>query len=151
MKLFTKKTGLGIIFLVMFIITSVLGIAQPFRGLETETHDVIINDAYYIEYDIIVKITAIVQTTSPNENYYLQVELINPLGESHIIILHIITSIEILDLEITFYNYVTAPGDYTVNAAIVSNDDGWFAVTDTVVFDPPGSSEGDPVIGIRII
>ena len=139
------------LFLSTFLMSYATVSAQGFRSMDTDVHSVTINDAYYIGFDIITTITVIVQTDSNTENYYLKVTLINPIGEEKEVILHIITSIEILTLEFTFYNYATESGDYTIEATIVTNSNGWFAVTDVLVFDPPGGgTEGDPYIGIKI-
>ncbi len=147
-----KIRTLSLIFLLLSTFCISLGAVstQGLRSMDTEIHNVIINDAYYIGFDIFTTITVTVQTDSNTENYYLKVTLINPNGEEEIVILHIITSLETLTLEFTFYNYATESGDYTVEATLVSNNNGWFAVTDVLVFDPPGGSEGDPYIGIRI-
>lgn len=148
-----KIRTLSIIFLFLstLFISCVAVSVHGARSINTEVHSVIINEAYYIGYDIFTTITVTVQTDSRTENYYLKVTLVNPLGEEVDVVLHIITSLETLTLEFTFYNYATEAGDYTVEATIVSNDNGWFAVTDVLVFDPPGGgTEGDPYVGIRI-
>jgi len=148
-KIFTLSIIL--LFVSTFFISCVAVSSQGFRNLDMEVHSVVINDAYYIDLDIFTSITVTVQTDSNTENYYLKVTLTNPIGEENEVILHIITSREILTLEFTFFNYATESGDYTIEATIVSNSNGWFAVTDVLVFDPPGGgTEGDPYIGIKI-
>ncbi len=140
----------------IFLITSILFISysvssvQANRSLRTEIHSVTINDAFYIGYDIFTSITVAIDTDSNIKHYYLKVCLTNPIGEQEEIVLHIITSLKTLTLDIAFYNYATESGDYSVEATLITNDNGWFAVTDVVVFDPPGGSEGDPYIGITI-
>ncbi|MBY8999659.1 MAG: hypothetical protein KGD64_01970 [Candidatus Heimdallarchaeota archaeon] len=147
-----KIRTLSLIFLfVSTLFISYGAVSAGSRSIDTEVHSVIINEAYYIGYDIFTTITVTVQTDSKTENYYLKVTLINPLGEEVDVVLHIITSLETLTLEFIFYNYATEAGDYTVEATIVTNDNGWFVVTDVLVFDPPGGgTEGDPYVGIRI-
>ena len=125
--------------------------ARPPRTSETEKHLVIITDAYYIGCDIYSSITVIIETDANTENYYLKTILINPIGEEASIIFHVITSQETVYFDFIFYNYATVSGDYIVEATIVSNSNGWFAVTDVLVFDPPsGGSGGDPYIGVSV-
>jgi len=124
--------------------------AQEVRALDTEIHQVSIDDAYYIETDIYVYITCTVMTDATTERYYLQIKLINPLGEESTVLLHIITDRDTLNIEAVFYYHATVSGDYIAEATIIANDNGWFALTDVLVFDPPGGSEGDPYVGITI-
>ncbi|NPD89283.1 MAG: hypothetical protein HGN29_11205 [Asgard group archaeon] len=125
--------------------------AFPPRTDSAEVHSVEVLDAYYVGADIYTSIAICVQTQSSTENYYLQLSLINPLREIENLILHIITSYDSIILDIVFYGYATVAGDYTIEATIISNDNGWFALTDIIIFDPPsGGSEGDPYIGISI-
>ena len=149
-----KLRLISIVFLItsIFFISYTVNTTQAYRMLDTEVHSVTINDAYYIGYDIFTTITITVQTDSNTENYYLQVTLVNPIGVEENIVLHIITSLDTITLDFIFYNYATESGDYTVEATIVSNENGWFAVTDVLVFDPPGGTDGDgdPLVGITV-
>lgn len=132
------------------LLIPILSHAQPIRSESLETHSVVILDAYYVDVDIYASLSVIVQTQSTTENYYLQVTLINPIGDEASFILKITTKIEQLTLDIVFYNYATVSGDYTIIATIISNN-RWYAHTDIMVFDPPsGGSEGDPYIGITV-
>ena len=125
--------------------------AKPPRASESEIHSLTITDAYYIGCDIYASITVTVKTNANTENYYLKIILINPINEETSIIFHIIASQETVNIDLIFYNYATVSGDYIVEAPIISNSNGWFAVTDVLVFDPPsGGSEGDPYIGVSV-
>ncbi len=143
-------------FLVIFIFSflavmlPLVSQAQPLRTESLETHSVEILDAYYIEMDIFASLSVSVQTQATTENYYLEVILINPIGDEVSFILKIVTRIEHLTLDIVFYDHATVSGDYTIIATIISNN-RWYAHSDILVFDPPsGGSEGDPYIGITI-
>jgi hypothetical protein len=124
--------------------------AQPIRNSLPDSYSVNILEAYYVDVDIYTKLELLSQTQSTAENYYLQVTLLNPIGEEATILLRVMTHSELLILDIVFYNYATVSGDYTILASIISNN-RWYAETDIVIFDPPsGGSEGDPYIGISV-
>ena len=123
--------------------------ALPLRTAE-DAYEVKILEAYYIEDDIFSKMEIQARTQAAAENFYLQLTLINPIGEEISYLLKIMTHLEVLTLDIVFYNSATVAGDYTILATIISNN-RWYAETDMVVFDPPnGGSEGDPYIGITL-
>ena len=123
--------------------------AQPIRTTTDDAYSVSILDAYYIGYDIYSTLEVWAQTQSSSENYYLQITLIDPLGEEATYLLRVMTHTELLILNIVFYNHATVSGDYTILATIISNN-RWYAETDVIIFDPPGGSQGDPYIGITI-
>ncbi len=149
---YLKKVSILFLFVLLLASISIYSTsAKPPRSSETEIHSVTITDAYYIGCDIYSSITVTVKTNANTENYYLKIILTNPIGEEVSIIFHIIASQETVNLDLTFYNYATVSGDYIIEATIVSNSNGWFAVTDVLVFDPPsGGSEGDPYIGVSV-
>ena len=153
MKSSIRKTSILLFIFSILIMSSVITSALPARILTGDIYDVSIDDAYYIDYDVVVILTAIVSTSFTHENYYIQVTITNPVGEQHTVTLRVFTSLETVTLEITFYNCATEPGDYIVDAALLNKNSGyWYIVTDNMVFDPPGGSGGDPVsIGIKII
>ncbi len=125
--------------------------ADPIRNESVEVHSIEILDAYYIGADIYTSISVCVQTHSGTESYYLKIDLINPDGEIVSLVLHVITTLDQVILDIVFYGYATVAGDYIIDATIITNSNGWFALTDIMIFDPPsGGSEGDPYIGISV-
>ena len=124
--------------------------AAPVRTTTEDAYSVSILEAYYIEDDVYTTIEVWAQTQATAENYYLQVTLINPIGEGYTFLLKVMTHQEQLTLYIVFYHTATVAGDYTILATIISNN-RWYAETDMVIFDPPnGGSEGDPYVGITI-
>ncbi len=108
-------------------------------------------DAYYVDYDIFSIIDITLGSEKNKDNFYLYVVLTDPLGEESDILIRVYSNINKITLFYTFYNHATAPGDYIVTAHLFYNNGGWFAITDVMIFDPPGGSEGDPYIGIKVI
>lgn len=149
---YLKKVSILFLFVLLLSSISIYSTsAKPPRASETEIHSVNITDAYYIGCDIYASITLTVKTNVNTENYYLKILLINPIDEETPIIFHIITSQETVNIELIFYNYATVSGEYIVEATIISDSNGWFAVTDVLVINPPSSgSEGDPYIGVSV-
>ncbi|MHA1867011.1 MAG: hypothetical protein ACTSVB_08820 [Candidatus Heimdallarchaeaceae archaeon] len=125
--------------------------AASVRTLSVDIHEIIIDDAYYIDTDIYTYLTVNVDTGSTTEKYYLVVTLTNPLNEESTVMYHVFSSLKSLKFEVIFYNHATVSGDYIVEASIITNNNGWLSVTDVMIFDPPGGSEGDPYVGIKVI
>ena len=137
-----------IVFLAAFALP--LTQAQPTRIATEDAYSVTILDAYYVEQDIYSTVQVLAKTQSTSENYYLELTVVNPIGEEVTFLLRVMTHQELLTLHIVFYNTATVAGDYTILATIITNN-RWYAETDIIVFDPPGGgTEGDPEIGITI-
>jgi len=141
-----------LLFSSLFFISQIAAVdAASVRTLSINVHEIIIDDAYYIDTDIYTYLTVNVDTSSTTEKYYLVVTLTNPINEESTVMYHVFTSLKSLKFEVIFYNHATVSGDYIVEASIITNNNGWLSVTDIMIFDPPGGSEGDPYVGIRVI
>lgn len=113
--------------------------------------DITIQDAYYIDNDIFTHLDVLLETGAPLEKYFLYLELENPLGETVSFTLKVSTPDSLIRLEVSFYNYATVSGDYKIFATVIYNTCGWISTTDVMIFDPPGSNEGDPWIGVTLL
>ncbi len=123
---------------------------EPYIGIEITNAFYADLDGNGIEDDIFVQVDlSFFGASTINFDYYIILTL--PSGESHAYTISLASHVDKLIIDNYFWNHATEPGWYTVEVHTVLRTGGVQILSDSMVFDPPGGSEGSDPIGFSII
>jgi hypothetical protein len=150
----TILSSLLVLFLFFILITPANG------GLLTDHLDILISDAYYLDYendgyfdDIKANFTIDVDKVDPNTihdlNLYIYLEL--PSGKYFQYLITIQVEYAMNSFTLIMYDHALEYGDYYLYLGTWLDGNVITYAHAFIIFDPPGGDDGDPDKGIEVI